>query len=42
MLDYSTMTHDELKECALLAAEAFSDYEYFSIYILLRSELRAA
>ena len=30
---YNEMTKDELKQCSLLAAEAFYDYEYFSIYI---------
>ena len=33
MLEYGKMTRQELKECASLAAEAFSEYEYFSIYI---------
>ena len=32
-LAYRTMTREELEPCALLAAEAFYDYEYFSIYI---------
>ena len=33
MLDYREMTLEDRKACALLAAEAFYDYEYFSIYI---------
>jgi GNAT superfamily N-acetyltransferase len=32
-LAYRKMTREELDPCALLAAEAFYDYEYFSIYI---------
>lgn len=33
MTVYKKMTREELNECSLLAAEAFYDYEYFSIYI---------
>lgn len=33
MLEYKEMDSKELSECALLAAEAFYGYEYFSIYI---------
>ena len=33
MLAYKKMSREELKTCASLAAEAFCDYEYFSIYI---------
>ncbi len=32
MLEYKKMTWEELDECSLLAAEAFYDYEYFTIY----------
>ena len=32
-LAYRKMTREERKPCALLAAEAFYDYEYFSTYI---------
>ena len=53
MIEYKAMEPREWKACALLAAEAFYDYEYFSIYIpddrrrqrflraLLRCEFRA-
>ncbi len=33
MLEYKEMDPRKWKECALLAAEAFYDYEYFSIYV---------
>ena len=33
MLEYQEMDPRERKECANLAAEAFYDYEYFSIYV---------
>ncbi len=33
MTVYKKMAREELNECSLLAAEAFYDYEYFSIYI---------
>lgn len=32
-LDYTIMTKEERNACALIAAEAFYDYEYFSIYV---------
>ena len=32
-MEYQKMGREELKTCALLAAEAFYGYEYFSIYI---------
>ena len=32
-LIYGKMLREELTSCALLAAEAFYDYEYFSIYV---------
>ncbi len=53
MLEYQEMNPREWKECALLAAEAFYDYEYFSICVpddarrqrflraLIRCELKA-
>ena len=52
-LAYGKMTREELDPCALLAAEAFYDYAYFSIYIpddtrrkrcldaMIRTEFRA-
>jgi GNAT superfamily N-acetyltransferase len=33
MLEYQVMEPSEWKACALLAAEAFYDYAYFSIYV---------
>ena len=33
MLTYRKMAPEESDQCALLAAQAFADYEYFSIYI---------
>lgn len=33
MLEYVEMARDELDTCALLAAEAFYDYEYFTPYV---------
>ena len=33
MTQYARMAREELEPCALLAAEAFSGYEYFSVYI---------
>ncbi len=33
MLAYKPMEREDLEACALLAAEAFYDYEYFSIYV---------
>ena len=53
MLEFRKMREDELNECAMLAAEAFYSYEYFSTYIaeekrrerflnaLIRSEFKA-
>ena len=32
-LTYTMMKREDLQHCALLAAEAFADYEYFSLYI---------
>ena len=33
MTEYKEMTREELEPCAMLAADAFFDYEYFSNYI---------
>lgn len=33
MLEYRKMTQEELHTCSLLAAKAFYDYEYFSIFV---------
>lgn len=33
MIEYQPMTIEERKACALLAAEAFYDYDYFSIFV---------
>ena len=33
MITYTMMKHEDLEHCALLAAKAFADYEYFSLYI---------
>ena len=53
MLEFRKMREDELDACAMLAAEAFYSYEYFSTYIaeekrrerflnaLIRSEFKA-
>ncbi|MBQ7266264.1 MAG: GNAT family N-acetyltransferase [Firmicutes bacterium] len=32
MIEYNIAKEEELKTCALLSAEAFRDYEYFSVY----------
>ena len=53
MLTYERMTREEMNQSALLAAEAFYHYEYFSIYLpdekrrrrcldaMIKSEFRA-
>lgn len=33
MLEFRKMREDELNDCAMLAAEAFYSYEYFSTYV---------
>ena len=33
MIDYTAMDPRELRGCAALAARAFYDYEYFSLYL---------
>ena len=33
MITYTMMKREDLEHCALLAAQAFADYEYFSLYI---------